>query len=98
MSKRYVWDKELETWVEAERPQGLDRVIVAGVGGKAGWPLYSDGAGVLPSQIPEAQEQLRKAGLRDDCFTPAGRMKFHDAAHRRQVLKAIGMVDRSSFS
>lgn len=108
MSQKHVCIYGQECWcgapVENRNASDGRRSFVAGVTGQAGWPIYSDGAGVLPSQIPEAQEQLRKAGLRDDCFTPAGRMKFENAAHRRACLKAISkygpveMFDRSSFS
>lgn len=55
-------------------------------------PLLSDAAGVHPDQIAEA-----KAAFPHHEYTEDGRMIFRSARHRRQCLKDIGMVDKSSF-
>jgi hypothetical protein len=63
---------------------------------QAQWPIYSEAAGVHPDQINEAKDNLQKQGVPTD-FTPDGRLIFRDRMHRRKVLKAMGLVDRSSY-
>lgn len=60
------------------------------------WPIYSEAAGVLPTQVKEATENWRKAGVPTE-FTPDGRAVFRDPAHRRAFLKKAGLVDQRSF-
>ena len=50
----------------------------------------SDALGVSPAQIPAAQENLRRHGVRAD-FTPDGRCIVESAKHFDQVAAASGM-------
>ena len=58
------------------------------------WPVISAAAGVLPSQIDEAQAHSRQIGIPTD-FTPDGDVVFTDAAHRKRYCQAIGLYDRN---
>lgn len=64
--------------------------------GNPGWPMLSDGCGVAPSQIGEAKETLRRKGVRCD-FAPDGRARLESHAHRKQVLKAMGLGDKVGY-
>jgi hypothetical protein len=63
----------------------------------AQWPVYCDACGVHPDQITEAKEFLADRGVPTD-FLPDGRTVLRDRMHRRKVLKAMGYVDRSSYT
>lgn len=60
--------------------------------GIAKWPVYSDGAGCNPKQIPAMKKLVPELD-----YTRDGRAIFHSPGHRRKCLKKLGMVDRSSF-
>jgi hypothetical protein len=55
-------------------------------------PVYSESAGVHPSQVNEA----RKANP-DHEYTDDGRMVFRSHSQRKRVLKQIGMFDRDGY-
>lgn len=67
-------------------------------GGKshpANWPMYSDAAGVHPSQIEEFTKLARDAGVPTD-FLPDGRAKLESARHRRDYLRTRNLHDRNA--
>src|SRR6185437_1167549 len=99
MSEKHVCIYGQKCWCGASlKHRELNRRSrVAGVGGKAGWPIWSDAAAVLPSQIPEAQAELQRAGVNAE-FNRNGQPKFTDPSHRKACLKAMRLFDRSSFS
>lgn len=55
-------------------------------------PLYSEAAGIHPSQIAEA-----KRINPDHEFTPDGRMVFRSHAQRKRQLKEIGLTDFDAY-
>ena len=59
------------------------------------WPMYSDAAGCHPLQVRQMQEALAKKGVQCH-FTPDGRAVLESRSHRRDVLKAMGLFDRSA--
>jgi hypothetical protein len=61
------------------------------------YPYASYAMGVHPKQLPEAREQLARAGVSTD-FTPDGDPIITSRAHRRKVMKAVGMHDRNDIS
>lgn len=70
------------------------RSIVAGVGGKAGWPRESDAMGVNPNQVDEAHQQSVLLGVPTD-FEKNGSAIIRDKSHHDKLSKALGLVDRS---
>lgn len=63
---------------------------------EAKWPLYSEAAGVHPSQIDKAREQSVRLGVPTD-FTADGRAVFTDPSHRRRYCRAVGVVDLAGY-
>lgn len=59
------------------------------------WPQHSTAAGVMPSQIAEAQAASVKAGVPTQ-FTADGEAIFTSRKHRRDYLKSVGMHDRDA--
>lgn len=62
----------------------------------AGWPMESDAAGVDPSQIGEAQQELAAKGVHADFNRNTGAIVFESRGHRNKCLRALGMHDRSA--
>lgn len=62
-----------------------------------GWPLHSDALGYHPSQRAEAGAHLAKLGVPTE-IDPQGRPVLRNREHRRQVLKALKIHDRNSFT
>lgn len=60
------------------------------------WPIYSEAAGVHPSQVQEAQENWKKKGVPTE-FTPDGRAVFRNKSHRRDFLRAAGLHDKAGY-
>lgn len=62
--------------------------------------LRSVALGVNPTQIPEATEQLRKAGVSESeaHFTREGHLMIHSRQARKRILKTVGMIDKDSFN
>lgn len=63
----------------------------------AGWPLHSDALAVHPDQVPAEAEYVKRRGV-PTRFDGRGRPVFENRRHRRAYLKAIGAVDRDSFT
>jgi hypothetical protein len=59
-----------------------------------GYYIRSSGAGVHPSQIPEAKALAAKEGIKID-FAPDGDAIFTSRSQRKRYLKSRGLVDRS---
>lgn len=55
-------------------------------------PIYSEAAGVHPSQVQEAKRHFP-----DHEFTPDGRMVFRSHAQRKRQLRELGMRDNDSY-
>ena len=62
--------------------------------GQAGWPMWSDGAGVHPAQANDTMEYLRSRGVSAE-INSEGQVKMESQSHRRRVLKALGLHDRN---
>jgi len=60
------------------------------------WPMWSTFAGCHPDQIPEMKEQLRSCGTDADYDPKTGDVCFRSRGHRAEVLRALGMFDRSA--
>ena len=58
------------------------------------WPMYSEAAGVHPSQIAETRETAAKRGVPTD-FTSDGRVIFTSRKHRKEFCEKFGMYDRN---
>lgn len=78
--------------IKAFRDMASELTTVATAG--TGWPLYSEAAGVQPSQVKEATEHAKKVGCPTE-FTKDGRAIFTDRNHRKSYLKAHGLHDRN---
>jgi hypothetical protein len=61
-------------------------------------PIASEALAYHPKQIPEAKEHFQKLGIGDTEIDSTGRPVFRDRQHRRRVLRALGKIDRNSFS
>lgn len=61
-------------------------------------PIASEALAYHPKQIPEAKKYLEKMGVGDTQIDSTGRPIFRDRQHRRRVLRALGKIDRNSFS
>lgn len=61
------------------------------------WPVLSDAAGCHPDQIPEFRQFLSEKGVEAN-YTPDGRLVMESHDHRKRCLKALGMVDRNSYT
>jgi hypothetical protein len=64
----------------------------------AGWPLVSESFAVPPGQIEKqmASDKLKGAPLTR--YDELGRQIFESRGHRKAYLKALGLVDLSSFT
>ena len=62
-----------------------------------GWPMVSESAGVSPEQVPAMQRQLAEKGVKCS-FDSEGRPTFNSPTHRKQCLKAMGLVDKSGYN
>jgi hypothetical protein len=60
----------------------------------AGWPLWSDAAGVHPSQARETMDYLRSRGCPTE-INSEGQVRMDNRAHRRDILKALNLHDRN---
>lgn len=65
--------------------------------GGADWPILSDGAGVHPDQIPEAEAYNKQVGLGTKYCPGTGRAEFDSPGHRRKHLKKWGLHDNDGF-
>jgi len=63
-----------------------------------GYPYYSEVMGVHPAKVAEAQQQFRDAGLAEQTFNRDGDVLVTGRGHRKQLMKAIGFVDRNSYT
>jgi hypothetical protein len=52
-------------------------------------PIYSDAAGVMPSQVQEARQRFPHHEYTND-----GRLVFRSHTQRERILKEIGLHDR----
>lgn len=68
----------------------------ASVGSSAGWPIWSDAAAVHPDQVAGVRRDLERHGVHVD-FDRWGRPRLEDAAHRRAVLRRMGLRDRMGY-
>jgi hypothetical protein len=59
------------------------------------WPMKSDAAGVHPSQIREASEEMSRLGVPTRFDSDTGQAIFESRMHRRAFLRAKGMYDRN---
>lgn len=71
-----------------------DRVLVAGVGGNAGWPCPLESLAVEAEGIQQEADAVRKAGVPTD-FTKDGRPIMESRAHYKAYLKLHGYHERS---
>lgn len=62
------------------------------------WPMVSDAMGVHPSQIPEATEQLRRAGITESeaSFVKNGGLKLETRRARTKCANALRFFDRDA--
>ena len=101
VEKRKVSERDADLRCRCGRKMARDwvldhrnRISQRAVSGK--WPIYSDAAGVDPSQAQEAAEYAKSLGVPTD-YTPDGQAVFRSPGHRRKYLKAHGLVDQSSW-
>ena len=77
----------------------LTRDVVAehrgGTSNPGAWPIYSDGAGVHPSQVVEAMEHAANNGVPTRFHPETGQAIFESRGHRKAFLRMRGMHDRS---
>jgi hypothetical protein len=59
----------------------------------AGWPRRSEALGCHPKQIEQQMEFLKRRGVPTE-FTPDGAAVVTCPGHQKQLLKALGYVDR----
>jgi hypothetical protein len=99
MSKLHVCIYGQECWCGAsvETKQLHGRSVVAGIGGKAGWPIHSDALGVLPEQRQEAYEESVRNGVPTQ-FDSKGCAILTDAQHAKKMRRSVGMFDRRGFT
>jgi len=57
------------------------------------WPIWSDGMGVHPDQIPELQALCAAHGVRVECDS-MGRVKCESRGHRRKLMEIRGFHDK----
>lgn len=62
-----------------------------------GWPIHSDALAYHPKQRAEAAAHLKKLGVPTE-IDKQGRPVLRNREHRRQVLKALKIHDRNSFT
>jgi hypothetical protein len=62
---------------------------------KAKWPIFSDAAGVAPSQVGEARQKFAELGLKTEVLED-GRVVFESQKHRKQHCEAVGLYDRNA--
>lgn len=62
--------------------------------GAGAWPYASDAMGVHPDQIAEQEAAYAEQGIKAR-HTRDGRVIVESRQHRRQLLKANGLIDRS---
>ena len=94
---RYIWDERAQTWVEATKVPRAQRVFVAGVGGKAGWPVLSDAMGVHPDQRQEAYEESVALGVPTE-YNSKGQAVVTSESHRRKLAKGLQLHDRNCYN
>lgn len=58
------------------------------------YPMVCTAAGVLPSQIKEHMDYLRKEGCGQVNHTSDGDLVFEDKRQRKKVLETLGLFDR----
>lgn len=86
---------------EAAFPSKLEEVLGGDVDclpsqSGIGWPIHSEALAYHPKQKAEAEAHFQKLGVPTEVDT-RGRPVLRDRMHRKQVLKALGMHDRTSF-
>lgn len=89
-----------ECWCGAGETKTLSdgrRAHVAGVTGKAGWPMKSDGMGVHPDQREEAYNESVSLGVPTQ-FDEKGFAVLADPQHRLKLAKALKLHDRNCFN
>lgn len=62
-----------------------------------GWPMVSEALAVDPSQVAEANERNRKAGVNVQYHPKTGCAIIPDAAARKRLLKLERFFDRDAF-
>lgn len=62
----------------------------------ANYPMVSSAAGVLPNQVKEHMEYLRKAGCGQVNHTKDGDVIFESKGQRKKVCEALGLFDRNA--
>jgi len=60
------------------------------------WPMWSDAAGVSPTQVKEAYEHSVSIGVPTEFHPVTGQAKFESRSHRKKYLERIGMYDRNA--
>ena len=61
-------------------------------------PIESEALAYHPKQIEEAKAYFKKIGIGDTQINSKGQPILRDRQHRRRVLRALGKIDRASFS
>lgn len=101
--------EEMLPVAERERPVGskcpacLDGAIIRDLAAETGgamtdWtvPLESNAAGVLPNQVAEARDYAKKHGIPIE-YKRDGTAMFKSKRSRDRALRALGLVDKSSW-
>lgn len=63
----------------------------------ARWPMICDRAGCMPNQVEEANANCRKMGLAAR-YLPDGSVEYGSERAKREHLRSIGLIDRSSYT
>lgn len=102
--KKFSLKAELRKLSKGKRPSAADRkrfaeLVGSEVGGQqpGTWPQTSLALAVHSTQVAEANDKLKAAGL-SAYHLPDGRMVVPDAGERKKVLKFKRYVDHESFS
>lgn len=98
----HKWTMRGEQWYDPEgnpHPTGPKPAHAMKLKGDIGscasaWPVASDAAGCHPSQIKEYRKFLSDKGVQAN-YTPDGRLLMESREHKKAVLKALDMQDRS---
>lgn len=65
--------------------------------GYLGYPIKLNSMAVTTHRRKTMMEHLAKKGVPTE-YTPRGRPIIRDAAHRKQFMKAMNLIDRNSFT
>lgn len=66
--------------------------------GEHGYPYWSDNLGTTPNQVRELQDVFCDAGCGLQEVNAMGDVRVRSRAHRRQLMKARGLIDRNSYT